>query len=331
MSFHAERRAWALSVRPPAKKLVLIYLAFRCAQDGGRLFMSLATIARAVGISRCQAQRYVRSLIEDGIVVVTANAAGGSPTAVPHYRILIDRLPELSTDGADDTGSTGDTGSAEAEEGSHGCSGGVAPMPQTHSTHATQDINRHQLDITETPKKTRASKSRKSSMPDDFGISEAVRTWADEKGFADLDAHLEYFRSYAMANGKTYLDWDQAFMNAIRGNWAKVRLNKQESLEASNRAVGERWLAGSKYSAAAAGVFEPAWRAEQRARTQQAAPGVAVRNTAERRAATIAGLTDPGAIDVPTRVVSDTQGRRPASSGFDGFDYTEGLNNGTGS
>lgn len=72
--------------------------------------------------------------------------------------------------------------------------------------------------------KTPVRASRKTGLPDGFKISERVRKWADEKGHTQLDRHLEYFRGYAIANGKTYTDWDQAFINAIMGDWAKLNI-----------------------------------------------------------------------------------------------------------
>jgi hypothetical protein len=64
--------------------------------------------------------------------------------------------------------------------------------------------------------------SRKTRMPENFGISERVKTWAGEKGFDRLDEHLESFLSKAKAAGYRYVDWDEALMNAIRDNWAKL-------------------------------------------------------------------------------------------------------------
>jgi hypothetical protein len=61
-----------------------------------------------------------------------------------------------------------------------------------------------------------------STLPDDFRISEDVRLWAERKGFTRLDEHLEAFLDYARSSGKKYADWDAAFRNAIRGNWAKL-------------------------------------------------------------------------------------------------------------
>lgn len=71
------------------------------------------------------------------------------------------------------------------------------------------------------------SKKRKTPMPENFGVSEQVKTWAAGKGFGDLDQHLESFKDKCQANGYTYLDWDAAFMSAIRDDWAKLRQANQ--------------------------------------------------------------------------------------------------------
>jgi len=65
-----------------------------------------------------------------------------------------------------------------------------------------------------------ASKRR---MPEGFAISDSVRAWAGTKGYLQLDEHLEAFRRKAEAKGYTYVDWDKAFMEAIREDWAKLR------------------------------------------------------------------------------------------------------------
>jgi uncharacterized protein YdaU (DUF1376 family) len=75
-------------------------------------------------------------------------------------------------------------------------------------------------DQSETP--TSKPKSKKTSLPADFAVSESVKSWAFEKGHANLDAHLESFKLKAAAAGYQYVNWDSAFMGAIRDNWAKV-------------------------------------------------------------------------------------------------------------
>lgn len=64
-------------------------------------------------------------------------------------------------------------------------------------------------------------KGRKHSIPADFGISDRVTRWAAEKGYTRLPERLERFVSVAKAKGYQYIDWDEAFMNAIRDDWAK--------------------------------------------------------------------------------------------------------------
>lgn len=65
-------------------------------------------------------------------------------------------------------------------------------------------------------------KQPKVQMPKDFGVSDRVRKWAAEKGYDRLQERLEHFKGKALANGYAYADWDEAFMGAIRDDWAKL-------------------------------------------------------------------------------------------------------------
>lgn len=76
---------------------------------------------------------------------------------------------------------------------------------------------------TETSTEKNKPASRKTPIAADFGISERVKKWAEEKGHQNLDIHLENFIGACKANGYTYIDWDDAFMNAIRNDWAKLK------------------------------------------------------------------------------------------------------------
>lgn len=73
------------------------------------------------------------------------------------------------------------------------------------------------------PPGSKNSKPRKHKMPAGFSLSDRVKAWASGKGFDRLDEHLEAFKAKVAANGYTYADWDAAFMEAIRGDWAKLR------------------------------------------------------------------------------------------------------------
>jgi len=66
------------------------------------------------------------------------------------------------------------------------------------------------------------TKNQKTSLPKDFKVSERVISWANEKGYRDLNKHLDNFILVAQSNNYKYTDWDAAFMRAIKDNWAKV-------------------------------------------------------------------------------------------------------------
>lgn len=63
----------------------------------------------------------------------------------------------------------------------------------------------------------------KTPLPTDFCISDRVRLWAEAKGYDELEKHLEVFVSKVKMHGYKYVDWDSAFQNAIRDNWAQIQ------------------------------------------------------------------------------------------------------------
>lgn len=69
----------------------------------------------------------------------------------------------------------------------------------------------------------RKKKTEKTQLPENFAISERVQEWAKENRFDRLDEHLDAFRRKATARGYSYASWDDAFMEAIREDWAKLR------------------------------------------------------------------------------------------------------------
>jgi hypothetical protein len=68
------------------------------------------------------------------------------------------------------------------------------------------------------------AKAKKTPLPENFALSDRVKAWAVEKSHNRLTERLEHFISTAKAKAYEYVDWDEAFMNAVRGNWAKLEL-----------------------------------------------------------------------------------------------------------
>lgn len=85
-----------------------------------------------------------------------------------------------------------------------------------------------------------SSASRKTPLPKDFTISDRVREWATEKGYTQLEAHLENFIGQAKAKDYRYVDWDAAFMNAIRKDWAGLRKGQDVTVRAKQLGLEPR-------------------------------------------------------------------------------------------
>jgi uncharacterized protein YdaU (DUF1376 family) len=97
---------------------------------------------------------------------------------------------------------------------------------RTHSEgNANQEpvTKKQETEVKQEPARKRATRSHKVPLPDGFGISTRVQEWADKGGHQRLAERLEHFKSKARASGYQYVDWDEAFMGAIRDDWAKLR------------------------------------------------------------------------------------------------------------
>lgn len=70
---------------------------------------------------------------------------------------------------------------------------------------------------------TRPPKAVKTPIAEDFAVSDAVKLWAQTNGFDRLGEHLQAFARKCKAKSYAYADWDSAFMEAIREDWAKLR------------------------------------------------------------------------------------------------------------
>ena len=98
--------------------------------------------------------------------------------------------------------------------------GVTSPLPR-------EEKRREDIDININNKPSR--KKSKSQIPDDFKITDQVRSWAEKNGHSRLAERCEHFINTAKAKGYEYADWDAAFRNAISDDWA--RLGKASPVE----------------------------------------------------------------------------------------------------
>jgi hypothetical protein len=71
-------------------------------------------------------------------------------------------------------------------------------------------------------RKSARARKHETSIPQEFCASPRVVIWAEKRGIENLDRHVEHFIGKATAKGYRYINWDQALMNAIRDDWAKI-------------------------------------------------------------------------------------------------------------
>jgi len=84
-------------------------------------------------------------------------------------------------------------------------------------------------EISEIGKRPRKPKALPTAIPEGFAVSDRVLKWATAQGLAGvIDLHLEAFVSTCRAKGYSYIDWDEAFMNAVRKNWAGINSRSME-------------------------------------------------------------------------------------------------------
>lgn len=190
----------------------LLYIAIWCEADReGRLAWKPKTLKiRYLPADNCDINDLCREIIERGLVRLYGNGFACIPSFNKHQHInpreAISILPEPPRD--DDASITRQSRDSDAP-------------PRDSDVQVGKEGKEGKEDAS----KTRAASvpKKKTSIPADFGISDRVREWAVVKGHADIDGHLEYFKGQAVAKGYTYIDWDQAFMNAIRDDWAGIR------------------------------------------------------------------------------------------------------------
>lgn len=72
-------------------------------------------------------------------------------------------------------------------------------------------------------KPAKKSKPQETPIPEGFAVSDRVLKWAAQRGLAGvIELHLEAFVSTCKAKNYHYVDWDEAFMSAVRKNWARI-------------------------------------------------------------------------------------------------------------
>ena len=92
-----------------------------------------------------------------------------------------------------------------------------------------ESLRTHGVLITEGRKERKSKEVRETTIPENFSISDRVIKWAEEKRYYNLEKHFDSFVLKAQSKGYKYIDWDSAFMNAVRENWANIPNNNPKA------------------------------------------------------------------------------------------------------
>lgn len=89
MSIKVTTLVWQNFNGSGAELLTILALADWCDDDGGRLYPSVAAVARRIRLSESQARRSLHKLIAKGYLSVIKNHDGGRNKDTRHYRLNV--------------------------------------------------------------------------------------------------------------------------------------------------------------------------------------------------------------------------------------------------
>lgn len=187
MSVRVMSLVWDNFNRGGSEKLVMLAMADWCNDDGLSLHPSHEAVAKKCCISRVQAQRVVKGLVDDGFLEVVGNQFGGAPGTTKKYRLCIEKLKEMGI--TDDTGIASDTGITQVQRR-------VSPSAETGITDDTQTTIEPPIDppvVTPLPPDAVDDKFLEfwSAYPKKVGKEAARKVWVKIKKPAEsLDAIL---------------------------------------------------------------------------------------------------------------------------------------------
>jgi len=219
MSIDATRWAWVQTLKPTVK-LVLLALADR-AGENHECWPSIGRLIKDTCLHRETIFAAIKDLEAQGLLVVVRIQGLGNK-----YQLI--GITDRHQSGKPDRSEKAD----QSEKHDHPV--GKTGLPQSGKPDYHQSgfsypepTKRTIIEPIKEPKRERTKKSAKTSLPENFAISNSVTTWYAKQGYLEpISSHFEAFVDKCQAKGYTYVNWDAAFQNAIRDDWAGLRKNK---------------------------------------------------------------------------------------------------------
>jgi hypothetical protein len=219
MSIDATIWAWKAPVDSSTQRLVLLALADRAGEDH-KAWPSAERLHQDICLNIKTVPKILQELVKLGLIEDTKERKGSS-NRVPVYRLIgvLDRVTGETTQKRD-TPKNGGVGRTQKrntpENGSHPKTDGDTPKNGWIDTpeNGCQNLSYESI--------KNLKRVSAHEIPDDFAISPETRQWAAANGVEQLEAHFESFCDKARSKNYKYADWDAAFREAIRKNWAGI-------------------------------------------------------------------------------------------------------------
>lgn len=204
----------------PTTRHVLLTLSLHMSEAGNSCFPTVQTLCKETGLGKTTVIKQLKIAEECGWLIKQVHGYSGQGWRRHEY---VAKCPDVVQEVNNERGSPTEP-----------CTENVVHLPAKGGSPNTQNVVR-EVDLSSSVNSTvnstreyghKNGKSKKP-LPEDFRISERVQAWAKRKSVTHLEDRLEDFILKAGARGYKYVDWDLAFMSAIRDDWAG--LNQQGS------------------------------------------------------------------------------------------------------
>ncbi len=206
MSIKIMSAVWEFGPPKQAERFVLLALA-DYANDDGECWPSIAGIQRKTCMSERGVQTIIRRLEVDGWVTVSI---GNGRKNCNNYKIQTpqDMHPAPYAPTQETPHMKAKTPHMTAINPA-----GYAPEPS---------LTIKEPSVSE-PVNIKRAKAR-GSMPNDATISDAMLIEAEKRGHGPVEATAQFakFKDSALANGRTYVDWDAAWRNWLTSPYFKI-------------------------------------------------------------------------------------------------------------
>ncbi len=206
----------------PSEKIVLLKLADHAHPDGTHVYPSVSYISGKTGISGRQVQRYLKSFVERGILVITGHEHGGR-NSPREYKFTFQFAPKKGdTQGqkgdAHDTVSMEERVTPSAQKGdtqgqkgdTQGQKGDIAVSPEPIEP---IEPSGEPLDRVREKSSGKKTKPKPTPVPDAFEITDRLRAWAQVQGYTveQMGSQVDFFLSNHRMKGNQFVDWESAF------------------------------------------------------------------------------------------------------------------------